>query len=343
MKVVGKIVAYTIFIYTLLWCFSSAVDYTLQSKQGETHELYRDYPASIYANTIHYAAYGLDKLDSHPRQMFILGASVSGEGFLVDRIMAEFPEYKIHNLSISGSNIGQISQVVSIAEEKVDLKGLDSAVFLVSPHFVSFLENDRKFHGPLTALQTELTRHLLYRIEDGRIIPRIADKQLLAYAKTLLKPVYLIYKSKVLLAKFMDNIKIALIKLYWSKGSSAKADPTDEENRAFRLSQFRNSGYTDIEFDRFAELTGHLRNQGAKVIYIDLPTPTYYRHNFMPYESYRARIEELLERVDIPRISMTTAFDDHTFADDAHPTKEGAELWTTLLIKDLKELISPLN
>ena len=122
---------------------------------------------------MHYAAYGLDRLDHTPRQMFILGASrLPSRWFSAGSTHVENVDgYKVNNLCVQASNITEMEQVVDLIEERVDLSSLDRPIFVIGGHFISFLENKRKFGGNTTNIQNELIRFRLYRVDEDYVRP----------------------------------------------------------------------------------------------------------------------------------------------------------------------------
>jgi len=169
-----------------------------------TISFYRDYPDSIYANTAHYAVYGMDRLDAHPRQVFIFGASVTARAFDPEQLMKGLPGYNVHNLSVSGSNISQMTEVIDLLSTREDWRHLGSAIFVFGGHFPSFLENDRKFGG-MTKIEVEQLRHHLYWDDAGVIKPELSPPTM-PTALFLIKPFAFVYKIKFAAGELVSKL-----------------------------------------------------------------------------------------------------------------------------------------
>jgi hypothetical protein len=332
----SRIAAWVALFYAVILALTTTVD-RLTARRHATVSFYRDYPDSIYANTAHYAVYGMDKLDNYPRQVFILGASVTARAFDPDQLMKGLPGYKVYNLSVSGSNITQMSEVIDLLSNRVDWQHLDSAIFVFGGHFLSFLENDRKFGG-MTKVEVEELRHHLYRDDGGVIEPEIRPPAL-STAIFLIKPFGFVYKLEYEAGEAFLELKdwaISRAKLAISRpvAKAAPADPISESSyyRAQRTRQFRNSGLTDGQFDLFRQLVTRLDAGGAKVVFVDMPVPSYFRNGFFIYDDYRRKESEVVHDPRVHYLDLTAAAGDDEFLDDGHPLPQFAAKWTRPLV-----------
>jgi hypothetical protein len=335
-----RIAAWVALFYAAILVVAASLN-SVTSGRHTTVSFYRDYPNSIYANTAHYAVYGMDCLDNYPRQIFILGASVPAQAFEPERLMKGLPGYRVHNLSVSASNITQINEVIDLLSTRVDWSHLDSAVFVFGVQFVSFLENDRRWGG-MTRIEVEELRHHLYRLDRGVVKPELAPPAMTA-ALFLIKPFALIYKMKYEADEVVVDLKQdAVSELQRVLGLGAKitsTDPPDGENyRAFRIKQFHNAGLTNEQFDLFMNLVARLDAGGAKVVFVDMPVPSYYRKGFPIYDEYRRREAEIIYDPRVHYLDLTAIASDTEFSDDAHPRAKFAAKWSTPLMLFLKGL-----
>jgi len=285
-----RIAAWVALFYEAAFFLATGFDHVTADRHG-TVSFYRDYPDSIYANTAHYAVYGLDQFDDYPRLVFIFGASVPARAFDPKLLMKGLPDYKVHNLGVSASNITQIVEVIDLLSTRVDWRHLDSAIFVFSGHFLSFLENERRFGG-MTKIEVEELRHHLYRSDGGLIKPELSPPAMSA-ALILIKPFALIYKMKFEADEVVVDLKQAAVsELQRALGLGPKATPTPDgaAYRAYRLKHFfRNEGLRNEQFDLFMRLVTVLDAGGAKVVFVDMPVPSYYRAGFSIYDDYRTK------------------------------------------------------
>lgn len=338
-----RIAAWLALFYAVILVLTAGIN-SVTAGRHETVSFYRDYPDSIYANTAHYAVYGMDRLDNYPRQVFILGASQPAQAFDPERLMKGLPGYKVHNLSVSGSNITQINEVIDLLSTRVDWSHLDSAVFVFGVQFVSFLDNDRRWGG-MTMVEVEELRHHLYRFEGGAIKPELSPPAMAA-ALFLIKPFALIYKIEYKVDEVVSELKHGTVSgLKMALGLVPKITQTDPPDgatyRAFRTGQFHNRGLTNDQFDLFMKLVARLDAGGAKVVFVDMPVPSYYREGFPIYDDYRRKEADIIHDPRVHYLDLTAIAADEEFKDDAHPRAEFAAKWSKPLILFLKGLSTP--
>jgi hypothetical protein len=346
MQMLGlRIAAWVALFYAAILVVTASFD-SVTAGRHKTVSFYRDYPNSIYANTAHYAVYGMGQLDNYPMQVFILGASVSARAFDPEQLMRGLPGYKVHNLSVSGSNVSQMMEVIDLLSTRVDWRHLHSAIFVFGGHFLSFLENDRKFGG-MTKIEVEELRHHLYRNNDGIIKPELSPAAM-ATALFLIKPFAFAYKIKYEADEAVSELKDAVVSkaktaILGLPPKSTPTDPPDEASyyRALRTRQFRNAGLTHEQFDLFMKLVTRLDTGGAKVVFVDMPVPSYFRNGFSIYDDYRRREAGIIRDPRVHYLDLTAIAADGEFLDDGHPRPKFAAKWATPLHLVLKGLSAP--
>ena len=341
MQLLGfRIAAWVALFYAAILVLAASCD-GITARRHDTVSFYRDYPDSIYANTAHYAVYGRDQFDNYPRQVFIFGGSVSARGFDPELLMKGLPGYKVNNLSVQESNVPQMTEVIDLLSTRVDWRHLESAIFVFGGHFLSFLENDRRFGG-MTRIEVEELRHHLYRDGAGVIEPELSPPAMSA-ALFLMKPFALIYKLKyegdgVVLALKHDAVSELQRALRLGPKDTSTTAPDGATYRAFRIKQFRNEGLLSEQFDLFMKLVARLDAGGAKVVFVDMPVPSYFREGFSIYDDYRRKEAEISHDPRVHYLDLTAIAADGEFSDDAHPRPEFAPKWTTPLLRFIKDL-----
>jgi hypothetical protein len=334
-----RILALFAFFYLTLFIPSSMIETARYYLGPNRVYVYGDYSSSIYANTPQYAAYGMNKLDDYPDQIFILGASTPGHVFAPWRIAEALPGYKVHNLCVQGSNITQITEVRDILESRVAISKLHSAVFVLNLHFVSFLDNERNSGGTLTQIDQEELRHHLYRLRDGRVTPLFTGPAM-ETALFLVRPFIWLYKLKTDTRNKIQTLRERIGSL---------SQPETQKNhsgnsnfyRSYRLMQFDGRLFTDDQFNILQTLVDRLLAEGATIVLVDLPVASYYRNDFPIYDEYRRRIKPIAANPALHYLDMTTAAPDNQFLDDAHAKPEFYEAWANMLIRHLKTIVKP--
>jgi hypothetical protein len=334
MRVLFKIFCFFILLYVALWGITYAAECWYTAEQDRTHNLVQEVETSIYANTPQYAAYGLEKINNYPRQLFILGGSVAGWGFGAKNLMKAFPTYRIHNLGVATSNITQMAQVVRLIEERISISQLESTAFIINGHFVSFADNETLFGKKTTKLQDELLRHKLFVLDGEFVKPVLWDGVNPVLVKELMKPINFLYTIKYRLWRSWGKLKIALSNFI--RRPNQQAAPWSPRCIESRISA---SGYSDTEFRRFEELVDSLRAKGAKVLFVDDPIATFFVAKSKVYAEYRRRVYEILDRKHIPTFDMSGLSPDSDFTDEVHPTAEASIQWTQALKRYLSVVL----
>jgi hypothetical protein len=98
---------------------------------------------------------------------------------------------------------------------------------------------------------------------------------------------------------------------------------------------------TDEQFDLFMKLVIRLDAGGAKVVFVDMPVPSYFRKGFSIYDDYRRREAGIIHDPRVHYLDLTAIAADGEFLDDAHPRAEFSGKWTTPLLLFLKGLSAP--
>ena len=331
MKILGKIATLCVLFYCALWFVTAGIEWHYAAQQGKTHNLFSD--TSIYINTPQKAAYGLDKIGDYPKQIYILGGSVAGSGFLQDQIMEKFPMYHIHNLAVAASNVTQMKQVAYLIEERTSLPSLKSAVFVICGHFASFVSNDKLYGSTITPIQRELIRNKMFKL-DGEFVNPILDETLSPILiKCLMKPLYFVKTTKHRLVNKLKPLKNWAKRLALIKTSS---DPTVAQVRPGVPHKLQDEGYSDEEFDQFRLLVEYLKGQSAKVLFVDTPVSPEYTDQSAVYSAYKTRINDLLDELAISHTDMSLNSPESDFTDGMHPTPPASVKWTKSLIEFLR-------
>ena len=327
-----KTAGWAVFFYILVLIPSLLIERTRLAFGPDDIHIYRDYPRSIYANTINFAVYDLDKLDNYPYQVIILGASPPGRCFQTDQLMDGLKGYRVHNLAIMGANITETEEMLDLVQARVDVRKMKSAVFVLGEQFVSFIDNQRKFYGDLTNIEQEELRHHLYVLRDGKVVP-VFHGSVMAAALFLVRPFVWIYSLKFDLFDGLEEARVRLAGL--SDPLGGKASP--QQAKTYRLLEFEGKGPTDNEFDQLGKIIDRLHATGATVVYVDMPVISYYRKDFPFYQEYRRKIKATIAAHPAARyLDLTASAPDDQFGDDTHAKPEFYGLWTSKILKYLQ-------
>ena len=73
--------------------------------------------SSLFLTEPKYVFMARSRLNTPSDKVLLLGASNMLVGFRQAQVQALLPEVEVHNLSVGGSNIGQVSQIVDLIRE----------------------------------------------------------------------------------------------------------------------------------------------------------------------------------------------------------------------------------
>jgi hypothetical protein len=327
-RLLTSIAMWLALFYLLIFIPPTISQAKLYASQAQGVDIYGEYKASIYANTPQFAVYGVNRLDTYANQIFILGGSEAGQAFIPAKVAKEVPGYKVHNLCVAASNVTEMQEMVDIIESHIDLHNIKRPVFVLTSHFVYFLDNRRAFNGDLTHFDEERLRHHLYYLSSGHVLPALPEP-LMGPALFLVRPFIWLYTLK-----FNINDRLGGMRNLEHNEGTSQHDWSFYKQ--FRLRQFENRGYTDDQFDAFANLIKRLKALNATIVVVDLPVQSFYREKFPIYAEYRKRLREVVDDPAVHYLDLSAWESDSKFRDDTHVRAEFWDRWSARLAAFLK-------
>jgi hypothetical protein len=272
-----------------------------------------------------------------PRIVFV-GASNSVVGFKQREVQPLLPNAEVDNLSVGGSNITQIGQIIDLVQDLQDSAARRRTTFVIGMWYGMFTQDSLRWatrdrHRGDTDIDIERYRYGFYRrSETGpkQILP--SDE--LQLGVTLIRP-YLVFDALSRLAS----------KALRNRLSGRPPSRTDAERDTTIVSeadkdaaiiywrdQLHNHGTIDEEqFIVLRNLIGTSIARGSRVVLVDLPIPRWHAQRSPFYPSYLMHKKDLLSALEgnekFTYLEMADQDSDLDFSDEVHPKPRVTGQW----------------
>jgi hypothetical protein len=272
-----------------------------------------------------------------PRIVFV-GASNSSVGFKQREVAPLLPDTEVDNLSVNGSNMTQVAQIVDLVQDLQDPAARRRTTFVLGIWYGMFVQNAFRWgtpdrHAGDTDIDIERYRYGFYRrTEHGpeQLLP--SDELRLGVA--LIHP-YLVF----------DELSRRASKTLRDRLYGRAPSRTDAERNATVLSetdkdaalkywheQMHSDGSIDGEqFMVLKNLIERILAQGSRVVLVDLPIPRWHAERSPFYADYVRQkallLSDLEGRGGIGYLEMSDQDGDLDFSDEVHPKPRVTPLW----------------
>lgn len=281
-------------------------------------------------------------LDTDTDKLLLVGASNTMAGFRRADVQALLPGLEVHNLSVGGSNLTQMAQVVDLIREVQSPGARRRDVYVIGLWYGVFASDVARWHVPGrvpgdTDIDIERYRYGFYRRgPDGPIA--VLPAKYLDLGVTMIHP-FLVVDSLA---------RDATQELRWLVGKRAPALSDDNrdatvvgpERQQQYLAFWRDytGGATSLESAQFAALSravDAIVADGARVLLVDLPIPAWHTQGSVLATDYRRQIDQLLPQLrakaGVQVLDMTDASSGDDFSDEVHPKPRVAPRWAARL------------
>jgi hypothetical protein len=272
-----------------------------------------------------------------PRIVFV-GASNTVVGFKQREVQALLPTVEVDNLSVGGSNMTQIAQIVDLVEEYQSPAARHRTTFVIGIWYGVFAQDGFKWNTPDrhagdTDIDIERYRYGFYRrTENGpkQVLPT-AD---LALGVALIHP-YLVFDE--LSRRASKALRDRLFGRAASR-TDAERDATvvSEADKEAALIYWREQMHSDgpIAEEQFVvlrKLIDRTLAQGSRIVLVDLPIPRWHAQRSPFHQEYLRHKETLLSdlgaRDGFSYLEMIDLNGDDEFSDEVHPKPRVTPQW----------------
>jgi hypothetical protein len=322
-------------IYAALLTISHAFVPTLNRGEGLDTSVSGD---TIFATEPKYVFLNRYALKPNVPRIVFVGASNSVVGFKQREVQPLLPNAEVDNLSVGGSNITQIAQIVDLVQDLQDSAARRRTTFVIGMWYGMFTQDSFRWgtpdrHKGDTDIDIERYRYGFYRrTETGpkQILP--SDE--LRLGVTLIHP-YLVF----------DELSRLASKTLRDRLSGRPASRTDADRNAGIMSEtdkdtamnyWRDQMHSDgpLAEEQFMVLRDLIRRtiaRGSKVVLVDLPIPRWHAERSPFYPSYLIHKRNLLSALagseGITYLEMADQNSDLDFSDEVHPKPRVTLQW----------------
>ena len=272
-----------------------------------------------------------------PRIVFV-GASNTAVGFKQREVQALLPNAEVDNLSVGGSNMTQIAQIVDLVQDLQSPAARRRTTFVVGIWYGTFAQDGFRWdtpdrHAGDTDIDIERYRYSFYRRTDN------GPKQVLP-SEDLPLGIALIHPYLVL-----DELSRRASKELRDRLFGRAASRTDAERNASVVSaadqeaalkywrgQMHSDGpIAEEQFLVLRDLIDRILAQGSRVVLVDLPIPRWHAERSPLHREYLRRKRMLLAdlgaRDGFAYLEMGDLNDDLEFSDEVHPKPRVTRQW----------------
>lgn len=298
--------------------------------------------SSLFLTEPKYVFMARSRLNTTTDKVLLVGASNMLAGFKQAQMQALLPAVEVHNLSVGGSNITQVSQIVDLVREVQTPEARRHNTYVVGLWYGLFADDKARWYTPDrhpgdTDIDIERYRYGFYRRTETGAVPLLPPQYL--DAGVLLIHPYLV------LDRTARDLTLSLRNFMTAKALSL----SDAQRNAVVLSDAQKLRYLafwrdymgsketlgDAPFHVLEHTVDNILADGGRVILVDLPIPQWHTQGSALAADYRQRADTLLAgmrtRAGVTVLEMDDAGANDDFSDDVHPKPRVTGRWAQRL------------
>jgi hypothetical protein len=350
LKQIAHLLTALLALYALLLAFSLLL--VPRASVGERLDAGRA-GASLYLTEPKYVLMARERLNTNADKAILLGASNMLAGFKQVQVQALVPGLEVHNLSVGGSNISQLSQIVDLVREVQSPEARRRDTYVIGLWYGMFAADAARWHTPDrhagdTDIDIERYRYGFYRRTDAGPVANFGPRGI-EVAATLIHPSLVLDRA----ARDATRSLRAFI--------AAKApEITDAQRNAVVLSEAQRHKYLAFwrdymggattldaaQFQALERMVERIVADGGRVILVDMPIPRWHTDGAALAAEYQRRADALFARLraraGVTVLAMRDADADADFSDEVHPKPRVTPVWAQRLATTLN-ILKPLS
>ncbi|WP_367849537.1 hypothetical protein [Rhodoferax sp. WC2427] len=298
--------------------------------------------SSLFLTEPKYVFMARSQLNSLDDKAILVGASNMLVGFKQAQVQALVPGMQVHNLSVGGSNITQINQIVDLVREVQTPDVRRHNTWVIGLWYGVFAEDRARWftpdrHGGDTDIDIERYRYGFYRRTEAG--PQaVLPPQYLDIGTTLIHPYLVLDRA----ARDLTGALRAFL-------SGRSPGLTDAQRNATVLSAEQQHKYfdfwrgymgdtdtlTDPPFQVMEAMVNGILADGGRVVLVDMAIPQWHEQGSPLWADYRRRVDPLLAKLQahaaVKVLKMDDATADADFSDEVHPKPRATPAWAQRL------------
>ena len=297
--------------------------------------------SSLFMTEPKYVFLSRSTLNTTADKVILLGASNMQVGFRQAQVQALVPGAEVHNLSVGGSNITQVAQIVDLVREVQSPEARRHNTYVIGLWYGLFADDGARWHtddrhAGDTDIDIERYRYGFYRRTDHGPEPLLPPGRL-DTGVLLIHPYLVLDRTARDLTRSLRGFLTAKPK-----------DITDDERNAVVLTEDQKQKYlafwrdymgnaktlSDKPFQTLQHTIDGILAEGGRVVLVDLPIPPWHAQGAVLASDYTRRTAPLFAQLQTrPGVSVVAAIDgpEADFSDEVHPKPRVTERWAQRL------------
>lgn len=293
-------------------------------------------------------------VDRGKDEVILIGSSNIARGFALRELQPLVPSAAIHNLAVSGSNNGEVRQVLDLIQDMRDEALRRRTIFVIGIWYGMFVEDRVRWSSSDRAagdtdIDIERYRYGFYRrTPDGPVAvlpPRHLEAGLLAIYPFLaldrvVRGVRDTAHDQVL--SWLNRPKLG--------DDQEDAHVVDQREQAkwlaYRVDYMKTSGgaLADEQFDVLRGMVDAVLASGGRVALVDLPIPRWHSQASPHFAFYQERKKPLLSaltaRAGVRYLNLQDLDTDADYYDDTHAKRRVTHVWSERLADVLNSMLN---
>ena len=302
---------------------------------------------SLFVTEPKYVFMARSRLDTTTDKVILLGASNMLAGFKQPQVQALLPEIEVDNLSVGGSNITQVDQIVGLVREVQTPEARRHNTYVIGLWYGLFAADKARWYSPDrhagdTDIDIERYRYGFYRRTDNGAEPLLPPRYL-DVGVLLIHPYLVLDRSARDLTRSLRDFMTAKPPVITDEQRNAVVlgEATRRDYLAFwrdYMGQAQTLG--DAPFQTLDHLIDGILAEGGHVVLVDMPIPHWHTQGSALAADYRRRADALLTRArtraGVTVLAMNDADADDDFSDEVHPKPRVTPQWAKRLATALR-------
>lgn len=298
--------------------------------------------STVYRQEPRYIVMNRAGLSLPGASVVLLGASNVEVGFSTAALGPLLPQRTVHNLGLGSANVSELGEIVDLAFEPVPAERRKEMTFVIGLWYGLFIDDATRWRGKPTDIDTEMLRYGLYHRSGTGFAPLLPPR-FLAFETILFRPLLAldvaIKGSLAPLRRLVEKGEIG----HRDLDTVQIDDATKQKMLAFWRAQVGSPDgrLKDEQFEKLLALLHRISEQGARVVLIDLPLPSWHASRSPSFADYQQRKLGVLARASaVPGVTYHNLQDlsnDAEFYDEVHPRPGARWKWFQRLAQVLHE------